>query len=197
MVTLMKGGDTPVFAYIEATGVGPDSNCRAVVVDITSAEQARLAQRESEDRLKLALAASGMGVWEWERDTGNIYWSPEFFSIFGVDCFCPTLDTVAQLLHPEDAPRVRSIVRQALADGKEQSVECRIIRPNGQVAWISARGQVQYDKAGKPLRLIGIAQDIAERKRAEQNACPEPENKIRCCAKSIVAPPTNLRSSNI
>lgn len=195
-VTLMKGGNTPVFAYIEATGVGPDSNCRAVVVDITSAEQARLAQRESEDRLKLALAASGMGVWEWERDTGDIYWSPECFDIFGVDCFCPTLDTLTQLLHPDDATRVRSIVSQALADGKEQSVECRITRPNGRVAWISARGQVQYDRAGKPLRLIGIAQDITERKRAEQNACPEPANKIRCCAKSTVASPTNLRSSN-
>jgi PAS domain S-box-containing protein len=196
MVTLMKGGDTPVAAYIEATGVGPDSNCRAVVVDITSAEQARLAQRESENRLKLALAASGMGVWEWERNTGDIYWSPECFSIFGVDCLCPTLDTLTQLLHPEDTPRVASIVSQALADGKEQSVECRIIRPDGQVVWISARGQVQYDKAGKPLRLIGIAQDISERKRAEEIACPWQANKICCCAKSIVASPANLPSSN-
>jgi PAS domain S-box-containing protein len=94
--------------------------------------------------------------------------------IFGVDCFCPTLDTVARLLHPEDAPRVRSIVSQALADGTEQSVECRIIRPNGQVVWIFARCLVQYDEAGRSLRLIGIAQDITARKRAEQNACPEP-----------------------
>ena len=172
-VTLMRRGNTPVVACIEATGAGPDSNCRAVVVDITSAEQARLALREREAHLKLALAASGMGVWEWERDTGDIYWSPECFSIFGVDCFCPTLDTVAQLLHPEDAPRVRSIVSQAMADGKEQSVECRIIRPDGQVAWISARCQVQYDEARKSLRLIGIAQDITERKRAEQHAWPK------------------------
>jgi PAS domain S-box-containing protein len=85
--------------------------------------------------------------------------------IFGVECFCPTLDIVAQLFHPEDAPRVGSIVSQALADGKEQSVECRIIRPDGQVVWILARCQVQYDKACKSLLLIGIAQDIAERRR--------------------------------
>jgi PAS domain S-box-containing protein len=163
-VTLMTGGNTPVAAYIEATGVGPDSDCRAVVVDITSAEQARLALREREAHLKLALAASGMGVWEWERDTGDIYWSPECFEIFGVDCFCPTLDTLTQLLHPEDAPRVRSFVSQTLAGGKEQSVEFRIIRPDGRLVWIFARVQVQYDEAGKPLRLIGIAQDITERK---------------------------------
>jgi PAS domain S-box-containing protein len=172
-VTLMKRGNTPVVAYVEATGAGPDSNCRAVVVDITSAEQARLALREREAHLKLALAASDMGVWEWERDTGDIYWSPECFKIFGVDCFCPTLDTVARLLHPEDAPRVRSIVSQALADGTEQSVECRIIRPDGRVIWIRARCQVQYDEARKSLRLIGIAQDITERRRAEQHDWPK------------------------
>jgi PAS domain-containing protein len=61
-------------------------------------------------------------------------------------------------------------VRQALADGKEQSVEFRIMRPNGEVVWVLARGQVQHGKAGKPLRLIGILQDITERKRVEANS---------------------------
>jgi PAS domain S-box-containing protein len=175
MVTLMKGGDTPVFAYIEATGVGPDSNCRAVVVDITSSEQARLALRGSEERLRVALAASGMGVWEWECDSGDIYWSPECVKILGIDCLSPTLDALAQLLHPEDAPRVWSTLSEALADGNEKSVACRIIRPNGEFVWISVRGQVQYDKAGKLARLVGIAQDIDDEcKRAEQSARPEP-----------------------
>ena len=188
MVTLMKDGKTPVAAYIEATGTGPGSSCRAVVVDITSAEQARHALHDSEDRLKLALAASGMGAWEWERDTGDIYWSPECFKIFGVACFCPTLDALAQLLHPEDAPRVRSIVSQLLADGKEQSAEFRIIRPDGEVVWIFARGQVQRDQAGKLLRLIGIARLITKRKRAEDNDRPSCKEALRittpasCCA---------------
>jgi PAS domain S-box-containing protein len=184
-VTLMKGGITPVTAHIEATGMGPNSSFHAVVVDITSAEQARLALREREAHLKLALAASDMGVWEWERDTGEIYWSPECLSIFGVDCLCPTLDILALLLHPSDALRVGSMVSQALADGKEQSIECRIIRPNGEIAWIFVRGQVQYDNAGKALRLIGIVQDSSRRKRTEDNACPWPEYKTRCSAKSM------------
>ena len=170
MVTLMKGGTTPIFAYIEATVVGPDSRIRAVVMDITSAEQARNALRDSEERLRLALDASGMGVWKWECDTRDFYWSPECITIFGVDCLCPTLDTLTTLLHPNDTERATAVLGRALADGKEQSVEFRIIRPNGEVVWIFARGQVQCDKAGKPLRLIGIAQDITGRKRAEQEA---------------------------
>jgi PAS domain S-box-containing protein len=171
-VTLLKGGATPVAAYIEATGVGPDSNFRAVLVDITSAEEARRALRDSEERLNLALAASGMGVWEWERDSGDIYWSPECVKIFGVNCICPTLDSLAQLLHPQDAAPAIAALMQVLADGKEQSVECRIVGRNGQVVCISARGQAQYDKDGRPLRLIGIVQDISERKQAEPSPLP-------------------------
>ena len=193
-VTLMKGGTTPVAAYIEASCAGPDNSCRAIVVDITSAEQARLALREREAHLNMALAASDMGLWECERDTGDIYWSPECMKMFGIDCFSPTPDTLARVVHPDDAARVRSSVRQALADGKEQTVEFRVVRPDAQVVWILARSQVQCDKAGKPLRLIGIAQDITERKRAEENACPVPERKSRCRTNFIVESTTNLLS---
>lgn len=194
MLTLMKAGDTPVVAYIEVTGAGPDSSCRAVVVDITSAEQARLALREREAHLNLALAASGMGVWECECDTGDIYWSPECMAIFGVESFSPTFDGLARMVHPEDAQRLRAIVTQALTDGKEQTVEFRIVRPDAQLAWILLRGQVQCGKTGKPLRLIGIAQDITERRRAKQNACPDLEKKARSCSNFIVVSSTNLLS---
>jgi len=194
VVTLMKGGATRVSAYIEAVGVGPESSCRAVVVDITAAEQARLALREREAHLSLALTASSMGIWEWECNTGDVYWSPECVSIFGIDSICPAFETVAQLLHPEDAPRVRSLVSQALAEAKEQTVECRIVRPNGEVIWILARGRVHLDKDGEPLRLIGVVQDITDRKRAEINARAEAANKTHCGANFIVPSPTNLRS---
>lgn len=170
VVALIKDRNTPVTAYIEAYGAGQDSSCRAVVMDITAAEQARRALRESEERLRLALDASSMGVWEWERDSVDIYWSPECSRIFGVNSICPTLDSLAPLLHPEDAERVIATLRRMLADGKEQSVNCRIIRPNGQAAWVSARGQVQHDKAGKPLRLMGIAQEITERKHVDESS---------------------------
>jgi PAS domain S-box-containing protein len=194
VVTLMKGGHTRVSAYIEAVGVGPESSCRAVVVDITAAEQARLALREREAHLNLALTASSMGIWEWERNTGDFYWSPECVSIFGIDTICPAFETVAQLLHPEDAPQVRAIVSQALAEAKEQTIECRIVRPSGEVIWILVRGQVHLNKDGEPLRLIGIVQDISDRKRAEQNARAEAAKKAHHGANFIVPSPTSLRS---
>ena len=119
-----------------------------------------------------------MGVWECEC-TGDIYWSLECFKIFGVESISPKLDTLAQLLHPGDALRVRSIVRQALADAKEQLVECRIIRHDGRLVWVSVVGQVQCDKGGKPLRLAGIVQDITERKLAEKRKSRAPKSSAK------------------
>jgi PAS domain S-box-containing protein len=134
-----------------------------------------------------------MGVWEYECDSGDIYWSQECIKLSGVDCFSPTLDMLVHIVHPDDAARVRSVFDLALTGGMEQSLECRIIRPDGQVAWISARGQVQTNKSGSPARLVGIVQDITEFKRAQENACPDPARKLRCPANSDAASRTSLR----
>jgi PAS domain S-box-containing protein len=100
---------------------------------------------------------------------------------------------LVHIVHPDDAARVRSVFDLALTGGMEQSLECRIIRPDGQVAWISARGQVQTNKSGSPARLVGIVQDITEFKRAQENACPDPARKLRCPANSDAASRTSLR----
>jgi PAS domain S-box-containing protein len=177
MVTFTKGGNTPVVAYIEAARLGSDSNFRAVAVDITSAEQARRELRESEERLKVLRAPPDTGVWEWERDTDDISWSPDSFDIFGIDRFCTSVHTLAQLLHPEDAACVARVVSQTLDNGKVHTVDFRIVRPNGEVTWISAMGEAnKYDKDGKALRLVGTVVDVTKRKQANNNASPGPES---------------------
>ena len=70
------------------------------------------------------------------------------------------------------------MIDRALADRTAQASEYRIIRPSGEVRWVSDLGQVFFDKTGKPLRMIGIIQDITERKRAEE-ALRESEEKLR------------------
>lgn len=121
--------------------------------------------RMSGERLALLRAPSDIGVWEWERGAKNIYWSPECFKSFGVDLCGPTVDTLVQLLQPEDVARVTRVVGQTLDDGKVRTVELRIVRANGKVTSISASGEAnKYDKDGKPLRLVGTVQDITKRK---------------------------------
>jgi PAS domain S-box-containing protein len=160
IVTLTNVGDTTLIAYIEATGVGRNASVPITVVDITSAEQARLAQRLGEERLGLALSASTMGLLEWERDTGELYWSPECAAIFGLDQITPTVDALARLVHHDHANDVRRAISQMLADGKERALKCRIVRPDGTAAWILARGRGRRDEEGTPSRLIGVVQEI-------------------------------------
>jgi PAS domain S-box-containing protein len=133
-------------------------------------EERRLAERglrESEERLNLALAASRMGVWEWDVGSNAFFWSPECHNIYGVEKFGGSFESFMKLLPPEDAPLFTSMVDKALADKGVHTAEYRINRPDGETVWISDLGQVYFDETGKPLRMVGVAQDITARKKAE------------------------------
>lgn len=178
LVTLMKANNVPraayipVAVYIEASA--SEYGYRAVVVDdITSYRQAELAQHHSEARLKLAVAASQLGVWEWDCGAKEIYWSLECWRIFGVDQLTIPLALFLGLVHRQDRARVRKLFGPMQEEQAVQSIEYRIIRPDGALVWISSLIQVQFDEDGRPRCVIGTAQDITERKRAEQDASPE------------------------
>jgi PAS domain S-box-containing protein len=126
------------------------------------------ALRESEGRLNLALAASRMGVWEWDIRTSAFFWSPECHKIYGVEDFGGSFEFFMSLLPPEDASIFTTMVDDALADRGVHTAEYRIRRPNGETVWISDLGQVYFEEDGKPLRMVGIVQDITARKKTEE-----------------------------
>jgi PAS domain S-box-containing protein len=140
----------------------------AAVRDITERMRIEEALKASEERLKLALTSSQMGVWEWNIRTNALFWSPECFAILGTDKFSGTLDSFTDQLHPEDAGRVWTTINNALSEKTIYTAEFRILRPDGEVRWLSDLGRAEYDEDGKPIRLVGTVQDITERKRAEQ-----------------------------
>lgn len=136
--------------------------------DITARKQAEAALRESERRLTLALEAAKMGVYTFEVPTQQVYWSPECHRIFGVEEFHGSLAEVQRQLYPADREYVLKMAAQALAGQSPLEMEFRIVRPDGTVRWVNDRGRATYDSSGKPLRQIGVVQDITERKQAEQ-----------------------------
>ena len=124
--------------------------------------------REAENRLTLALALSHMGIWEWDAKTDEVLWSPESCEIFGSEDPGRTIESFANLLHPEDAPGAMAAIRQVSAANSLFRAEFRIIRPDGEVRWLTNSGQGYFNEAGAPLRMTGIVQDITEHKRAKE-----------------------------
>jgi PAS domain S-box-containing protein len=152
-------------------GRSPDGHrlIGGVAIEITERVRAEEAVRASERRLALAVAATSDAIWEWNYQTGEVYYSPRWYQMIGADPALPmTLDTWRSLCHPDDVEPVFAQVRAATEhhDGGYE-IEFRMARPDGTWVWVLGRGDVvERDAAGRPLLLAGTNTDITERKRA-------------------------------
>jgi PAS domain S-box-containing protein len=140
--------------------------------DITELRQAREALANSEERLRLALDAGRMGVWDWNVRTGDLKWSDSLEPLHGLapGTFGGTFEHFQELIHPDDREAVNAAIRQAFDGSGEFYVEFRNLRQNGSVHWIAGSGKVFPGADGKPLRMIGIGLDVTARKRSEHTA---------------------------
>lgn len=124
--------------------------------------------RESEERLSLATAAAGLGVWAWDVARDEIWATENWRRMFG---FAPEeriqYATVIQRIHPEDREAVDRAVRCTIENQANIVTEYRVVLPDGTERWIAARGRARFGSEGKPAKLLGVAVDITDRKRAE------------------------------
>ena len=145
------------------------TNFIGVQTDITSRIESEAALKASETRLRLALNAAQMGVWDWDVETGSVSWSEEVESIFGLDagCFGGTYEAYLNCIHPEDCYRVTQQMSRLAEVGGDFKIEHRILLPDGNVRWVVNRGAVLRDVIGASLRMTGTLIDISDRKQAE------------------------------
>jgi PAS domain S-box-containing protein len=140
--------------------------------DITSRMLSDEALRDSEERLRLALEAGQMGVWDWKIQTNESNWSDTFEPLHGLPSgsFDGTFEAFKRLVHPDDWSSVRQALQRAIHECTGYDLEFRNLWPNGTVHWIAGKGQVFPGVGGQPERLIGISMDVSQRKRSEQTA---------------------------
>lgn len=148
--------------------------------DITERKLAQKVLEESEAQLVLAQGAANVGVWDWDIQTDSLSWSKDLYTTFGLEpgSFTPSFESWIECIHPDDRERIRLSVKQALSEGREIEEEYRIIRSDGQLRWLVGKGRIYKGEDGHPIRMIGIALDITERKTLQQ-ALEDSEAKYR------------------
>jgi PAS domain S-box-containing protein len=142
----------------------------AVGRDVTGRKNVEESLRRSQERFELAVRGSGDGLWDWDRETGESYYSPRWKSILGYeDHEIPhDIEEWEKRLHPEDHDRVLAALRSYL-DGEAAGYEAeyRLRHKDGSYRWILDRG-VALRNASGVYRLAGSHTDITERKQMEQ-----------------------------
>jgi PAS domain S-box-containing protein len=125
-----------------------------------------LLQREAD--LKKAQELAKLGSWNLD-SSGTLTWSFEMFRIFGVspDSYIPTAQNFLELVHPDDRPAMKAWIQACEAGECNGELQFRRILPDGTIKHISGCGELTYNSEGKWTRMSGTAQDITDRKRAE------------------------------
>ncbi|WP_367177004.1 PAS domain S-box protein [Haloarcula rubripromontorii] len=137
---------------------------RGSVQDITDRKLRERELEEARERMEIALQTTNAVVWDREFESGDLAYYPGSETLYGTDI--ESLDEFLPMVHPEDKTDVAARIESATETGMYEA-EFRIVR-DGEVRWMEAKGRVESDDDGTPLRAIGIDRDITERKRREQ-----------------------------
>ncbi|WP_345714067.1 SpoIIE family protein phosphatase, partial [Kineococcus glutinatus] len=126
-------------------------------------ELSALALQAEDDRLRWALAvdAAGVGGFDWDLRTGELTWDARLLELFGYDeqTFDRTIAAFEARVHPDDLPRVGEELQAAVETGGPFEMEYRVVRPAGDVRWVTARGRALPEAPGRGGRVLGVAYD--------------------------------------
>lgn len=126
--------------------------------------------RQSEERLSLAAAAAGAGLWSLDLATGIFWLTAKTRELFGFPAEAVvTFEDFVKLVHPEDKGLVRQAVRTLVASKEEDQVEYRVVLADGSLHWILSRGRVHAGGPGQSAHLTGVSIRITDRKQMEES----------------------------
>ncbi|MDP2997607.1 MAG: PAS domain S-box protein, partial [Bryobacterales bacterium] len=151
---------------------GRPLSMRGTIQDITERKRMGEELRAKEHLLSESQRIAHVGSWSWDLTNGisALQWSPETYRLHGVspDTFVPSAETFLSLIHPDDRSSMQAWLGACLAGEEPPGLEFRTNLPDGSVRYIHGYGNLVRDAENKPIRMVGVAQDITERKRAEE-----------------------------
>jgi two-component system cell cycle sensor histidine kinase/response regulator CckA len=142
---------------------------RRFAVQFTGREEAERALRDTEERMRFALEAAGVGTWNLNLTTGRGEWSRILGALHGADegGFPATLYAFLEYVHPDDRAMVQEAVQQAIRQRTDWNVVYRTVWSDGSVHSVNEIGRAFYDAAGVPFRTAGVGIDATDRQRLE------------------------------
>ncbi len=171
LLSLRKDGTTfPIELAISEMQLGERRVFIGAMRDISERKRIEEDLRASEARLSESQRIAGLGNWVWNIETNELSWSDGLYRIFGraprehIESYPAFLSGI----HPDDRAQVEEAVQRTLESGEPYGIDHRVVWPDGSVHVIYERGEVEFDEAGKPVRMSGTAQDITERKQIEE-----------------------------
>lgn len=137
--------------------------------DINSRKLAEQSLELHKERLRRGQVFANIGTWDWDIETGDLFWSERIAPLFGyADGELETsYENFLNAIHPDDRQAVTEAVSNCIEHETPYDIEHRVVWPDGTVRWIHERGAVIRDANNKPLHMLGVAQDINVRKTAE------------------------------
>jgi PAS domain S-box-containing protein len=161
----------------------------ALVLDISPRKRAEAESRQARERLDLAMEGTGLGVWDWWdiSDPARLWWSTQTYQLMGFEPGrqAPSFDAFMSTVHPGDRERILVAVKDALEGTAGLDFEFRIQVQARRSRWFRSKAHQVRDAAGKVVRMIGVFEDIDQRKRA-QDSLQESEARFRALLEQTV-----------
>lgn len=185
-LTLFNGERKIVQNTIFSIETKTGTKLASTVKDITESKTSRIKLEKSDERLKLALNAGRVGIWDVDFETGENFFSPMAFQLLGYRPWEiePNLVVWTDMIHPDDKEDVESKVELFQKEGDSLELVFRIKRKSGEYIWIHSKNKVIRNKGGKILRITGTISDISFQKEVEMEHIRHREELIKNLSQS-------------
>lgn len=168
-----KNGEVfPLDLSVAEIHLDGDHYFMGMVKDITERVKIEKALKTSELRYEQSQTYANIGTWDWNIQTGDLYWSDRIAPLFGYPKgkLETTYENFLASVHPDDQQDVIDAVTDCVEKGIEYNIEHRCVWPDGTERWLLEKGDVSRAEDGTPLHMLGVVQDITERKEAQESA---------------------------